>query len=85
MFNLTFSVAYGMSFVIMKAFNPEEVLKIIEREKINYAFFVPAMAIALLQVPDFDKYDLSSLKYWISASASFPIEVKNRYSIGFLS
>ena len=46
---------------MLKGFDPEAVLKTIEREKINFTLFVPTMIYVLLDHPAIDKTDLSSL------------------------
>jgi long-chain acyl-CoA synthetase len=52
----------GGRFVVMKGWNPAEVLKTIQDFRIGVIALVPAMYIMLLNHPDFDKYDLSSLQ-----------------------
>ena len=48
---------------LMTGFDPEKVLETIEREKINFTLFVPTMIYALLDHPDLDTRDTSSLEY----------------------
>ncbi|MBB4643027.1 AMP-binding protein, partial [Rhizorhapis suberifaciens] len=48
--------------VVVRAFEAGEVLRLIESEKSAWFPCVPTMAIALLEHPDFDKRDLSSLE-----------------------
>ncbi|MCV7014686.1 class I adenylate-forming enzyme family protein [Mycolicibacterium madagascariense] len=45
-------------------FDAGQILSIIERERIQIWGAVPTMAIRILEHPDFDAYDLSSLKSW---------------------
>lgn len=47
--------------VMLHRFDPEEVLRIIEAERVTRLFLVPTMATALLQAPSFGRRDLSSL------------------------
>ncbi|MCL6741995.1 AMP-binding protein [Sphingomonas sp. RB56-2] len=54
------------------AFEPESVLKAIEQERCTALYGVPTMFIAELSAPDFDKYDLSSLRTGIMAGAICP-------------
>lgn len=65
------------TFVIQRegAFDPEKVLSGIEREKITRCQFVPTMITSLLQSPNIDKYDLSSLNLMLYASAPMPVEL----------
>ncbi|WP_294121342.1 AMP-binding protein [Sphingomonas sp.] len=53
-------------------FEPEAVLKAIEQERCTALYGVPTMFIAELSEPDFDKYDLSSLRTGIMAGACCP-------------
>lgn len=55
-------IMLGTLNVIHREFNPLEVLKAIEQYKITYFFGVPAMYNALLQTPNYEQYDLSSIK-----------------------
>lgn len=48
---------------LMTSFDPAKVLETIEREKINFTLFVPTMIYALLDHPDLDTRDISSLEY----------------------
>lgn len=64
--------------VIVKTFDPPVVMKTIQEEKITYVDFVPTQLVAMLNNPDFDKYDLSSIKiFWYGGSA-MPLEVLKR-------
>ena len=59
-----------------QVFNPTEIMEIIEREKIGSILLIPAMANFLLQLPDLDKYDASSLKIWASGAAVLPTQTR---------
>ena len=64
------SVTYqGGRHVMMRVFNPTEVLKIIQEEKISAAMMVPTMVNFLLDVPTIGEYDLSSLKWLMIGGA----------------
>lgn len=54
-------IMLGTTNIIHRDFNPVEVLKAIETYKITYFFGVPAMYNALLQVQNYENYDLSSV------------------------
>ena len=56
-------------------FNPAEVLEYISKERISRCQFVPTMIHSLIQTPDVDKYDLSSLKLILYAGSSMPVEL----------
>ncbi len=55
-------IARASTHVVLRAFEPGEVLRLIEHEKIVWFPCVPTMAIAIMEHPDFDKTDLSSLE-----------------------
>ena len=58
---LSNTVAGGRHVVIAR-FTPEDVLRTIAAERITHCTFVPTMLAMMLQRPDFDTYDLSSIK-----------------------
>jgi fatty-acyl-CoA synthase len=58
---------------MLKGFDPEAVLRTIARERINFTLFVPTMIYVLLDHPQLDKTDLSSLELLLyGASAMSP-------------
>lgn len=59
-------------------FEPLSVLEAVQNEKCTGLHGVPTMFIAELDHPDFDKYDLSTLRTGIMAGSSCPIEVMRR-------
>ncbi len=56
------SIAIGRALVFMHRWDATEALKLIEKERITYFIGVPTMSLELLQHPDRDRYDLSSLR-----------------------
>jgi len=58
-FNQT--IVLGAATVILGAFNPRKWLETVEKNRVTKLHFVPPMANALIQLNEFDKYDLSSL------------------------
>ncbi|GGE20298.1 acyl-CoA synthetase [Marinithermofilum abyssi] len=63
----------GCTQVIQESFDPEETFKAIERHKISLFFAVPTMYNFLLQVPDKEKYDLSSVQRCGYGAAPMPV------------
>jgi long-chain acyl-CoA synthetase len=55
-------VASGSKTIFMRRWEPEEAMKIIEREKVNATGGVPTIAWQLLEHPNRKNYDLSSLE-----------------------
>jgi acyl-CoA synthetase (AMP-forming)/AMP-acid ligase II len=67
----------GGRHVMIHHFNPVEVLRLIERERVTGCSMVPAMITALLHCPEREKRDLSSLQaILVGGSASSPTLVK---------
>jgi acyl-CoA synthetase (AMP-forming)/AMP-acid ligase II len=69
----------GNSMVILRNFDPQKVWSLIEEEQINTTLAVPAMLGIMLQVPDFQRFDWSSLRYIISGAAPLPVTTINAY------
>lgn len=67
-------VVSGATMVPLVSYNPVQVLQTIEKERCTAVHGVPTMFIAELNLPDFDKYDLSSLRTGIMAGSPCPIE-----------
>jgi len=69
------------------AFNPEEVLGYISKERITRCQFVPTMIHSLIQAPNIDQYDLSSLRLILYAASVMPVELLKKalaiFSCGF--
>jgi len=57
------------------AFEPQSVLETVEAERATALYGVPTMFIAELEHPDFEKYDVSSLRTGIMAGSICPAEV----------
>ncbi len=72
------SVTHGTAMVPIVTFNPLQVLQAIEQERCTAVHGVPTMFIAELEHPDFDKFDLASLRTGIMAGSVCPIEVMKR-------
>jgi long-chain acyl-CoA synthetase len=60
------------------SFNPDEILQLIETEKITRCQFVPTMLHSLLESPNIARYDLSSLRLILYAGAPMHVELLKR-------
>jgi len=87
---LPLSHSYGIAFsnvgslvggkaVVLRWWNVEEALKSIETFRITQMAAVPTMYIQMLDFPDLDKYDLTSLQECNSGGAALPVEVALRW------
>lgn len=68
-------VNVGATIVPVQEFNVKDVLTAVEKEKCTALHGVPTMFIAELNDPEFEKYNLSSLRTGIMAGSNCPIEV----------
>jgi len=73
------SVMNGAKMVLIPKPEPETLLKAIESQKVTLFPGAPTMYIGLLNHPDLEKYDLSSIEYCISGSAPLPKEVQDKF------
>ncbi|HEY5340486.1 MAG TPA: AMP-binding protein [Candidatus Aquilonibacter sp.] len=72
-------VTHGAAIVIPSpAFEPQAALQAVQQTRCTSLYGVPTMFIAELALPDFDGYDLSTLRTGIMAGAPCPVEVMKR-------
>lgn len=75
----------GGKLIVLRRWDAEEAMKAIERFKVTDFRGIPTMYIQMLNHPNADKYDLSSLETCICGAAPMPLEVarkwKERYGI----
>lgn len=74
------SAAAGIDLTIMPSFDPEQLLRLIQQQRIEHMQVVPTMFVRLLQLPEKTRnsYDVSSLRVVVHAAAPCPPEVKRR-------
>jgi acyl-CoA synthetase (AMP-forming)/AMP-acid ligase II len=70
------TLAGGGTAVLMPKFEPRLFLELAERHRATHAMLVPVQYRRILEVPDFDRYDLSSFQMKFATSAPFPAELK---------
>lgn len=70
----------GAASILLRRFDAETVLRLIEEHRVTHAQFVPTMFVRMLKLPAKvrDRYDVSSLRCVIHAAAPCPVEVKRR-------
>jgi long-chain acyl-CoA synthetase len=79
--NYTMAVSrVGAAAIIMRKFDAEDVLRLIETCRVTHAQFVPTMFVRMLKLPKAvrEKYDVSSLQCVIHAAAPCPVDVKHQ-------
>lgn len=70
-------IVKGGELVVLTKFDPAEVLRVIEEQKITATMLVPSMIYALMDHPDSHTRDLSSLEtVYYGASAMNPVRLK---------
>jgi acyl-CoA synthetase (AMP-forming)/AMP-acid ligase II len=70
----------GAAVVLMRRFDAEAVLRLIERYRVTHAQFVPTMFVRMLKLPPAVRaqYDVSSLECVLHAAAPCPVDVKRQ-------
>ncbi|OBK60895.1 acyl-CoA synthetase [Mycobacterium colombiense] len=70
----------GAASILMRKFDAETVLRLIETHRVTHAQFVPTMFVRMLKLPAAirERYDVSSLRCVIHAAAPCPVDVKHR-------
>ena len=77
------SFVIGRGMVLMPRWDAGEALRLIEKEKITYFVGVPTMSLELMQHPDRDKYDLSTLTDIAAGGAPRPVAHVERLEDSF--
>src|SRR4030095_8065227 len=67
------SFVIGRCMVVMAKWDAAEALRLIEKEKITYFVGVPTMSLELMNHPDRDKYDLSTMRDITAGGAPRPV------------
>jgi long-chain acyl-CoA synthetase len=69
---MNWSISVGGCMLLEPRLDVKALLTLIHRSKPNIFIGVPTLYTALLNHPDFDRYDLSSIKFGISGGAALP-------------
>jgi len=73
-------VHQGMKVVLQRSFDPQQFLEIIQNEKISGFGAVPVLLDFLKLVPDFEKYDFSSVQTILVYAAPVPVTLIEEYA-----
>ncbi|MCV7413384.1 acyl-CoA synthetase [Mycobacterium florentinum] len=70
----------GAASIMMRKFDAETVLRLIDTHRVTHAQFVPTMFVRMLKLPEAVRrsYDVSSLRCVIHAAAPCPVDVKHQ-------
>ena len=77
---ITGNVHRGVTNVVVRAFDPGQTWELIGSEKITVMLAVPAMLNFMLQVPQKDSADFSSLRWCMSGAAPVPVSLIEAYA-----
>jgi len=80
---LNAAVAADARLALMPRFAPGEALELIERERVTVFEGVPTMYSALLNHPERERFDVSSLRLCVSGGAALPLEVLRGFEDAF--
>jgi long-chain acyl-CoA synthetase len=81
--SMNVSIALGSCLSMIPRFDPAKALEIVQRDRITVFQGVPTMYVAMLNHPDRDAYDTSSLRVCMSGGASMPVEVMRGFEEAF--
>ncbi len=73
------TIVFGLKMVLMERFIPLEFLKNIQNYKVNFFWIVPSMYYALLQLKEFETFDLASLRWIVTFGASNSPDALRRF------
>ena len=70
------SISLGCTLVLMRSFNAEQAMKLVESEKVTILSIVPTIGRLILQLPALESYNAGSLKMFFVTGEAFPVELK---------
>jgi|HigsolmetaAR201D_1030396.scaffolds.fasta_scaffold00450_11 long-chain acyl-CoA synthetase len=70
------ALARGGTLVLMKKFNALEFLRLCEKERATHAMLVPVQYRRIMDLPEFDSFDLSSFRMKTCTSSPFAADLK---------
>jgi len=73
--NVLQALEAGCTAIMLDVFDAVAAMRLIERERVTYFCCAPAHLVAMLNSPELERFDLSSLQMVVTGGASCPIEV----------
>ena len=73
------TITFGLTLVLMERFMPLDFLRNVQNHKVNFFWIVPSMYYALLQLKEFETFDLSSLRWIVTFGASNSPDALRRF------
>jgi len=81
--SLNATVAGGGCLTLIPRFDPAKALEIIQRDRVTIFMGVPTMYAALLNHPDRESYDVSTLDLCVSGGSALPVEILRGFDEAF--
>ncbi|MBU1740708.1 MAG: AMP-binding protein, partial [Proteobacteria bacterium] len=72
------TVFAGGTVVVMTKFEAPDFLKQVQQYRCTHTFMVPTQFVVLFEDPNWNKYDLSSMRVWNSAGSPLRVETKKQ-------
>jgi len=72
-------ISIAAEIILVPKYNVKQILALIDKIKPTLFPGAPTMYIALINHPDLEKHDLSSIEACVSGSAPLPVEVQNKF------
>jgi len=76
---LSSQVVFGNTSILVRQFMPEQVLELLERERVTIFAAVPTMYQMMTQAPNWDTADLGNLRFCTSGGAPLPVPLVEKY------
>ncbi len=73
-------VILGGTTILLRQFDPQQVLSLLEQEQVTVFAAVPAMYQMLTTAPNWDAVDLSALRFCTSGGAPLPVPLVQKYT-----
>ena len=73
-------IIFGGTTILLRQFDPQRVLELIERERVTIFGAVPTMYQLIAQAPNWAAADLSSLRFCTSGGAPLPVPLVEQYT-----
>jgi long-chain acyl-CoA synthetase len=76
---LCWPLSIGARIVIFPRVDPNELIDAISRYRVTYTALVPTVYIGIINHPEVNRLDMTSLKYCVSGGAPIPTEIMDRF------
>ncbi|MEM7079498.1 MAG: long-chain-fatty-acid--CoA ligase [Pseudomonadota bacterium] len=76
---LAVNVWRGATNVVMRSFDPVAAWEVIQREQITIGLAVPAMLNFMVQVPNYENFDFSTVRWMMTGAAPVPVALTQLY------